>query len=591
MLTIRKTIKRILVVLMWLICLSLSGLAVFAYRLGIDNTPNWGAARIGMALVGGLGILLLAGSTFFSRKSISSEIQPVIQADVAQKDGLVWVWAGGAVAVLVALWYITSGTLTRWTPYWGYFDMQADAFRAGQLALLQEPPQELLDLPNPYDWRAREGIDHLWDATLYQGKYYLYWGPVPALVASAVKIFAPAAVVEDQFLLFGFYVGIVVCLGLLLHWIRSRLFQSVPAWSAGVLLLVGALSLPPLWLINRPTVYETAIAGAQFFLLAGLYAAVRGFEGQETPGAVKWQLLAGVAWGAAVGCRFNTALVVVFLFAVFALAVFWRAGRLAVSPVRVKHIGFMLIPLVIWAGGLLWYNAARFGSPLETGHRYQLTGIALPADYGQVFSTEYILPNFYNIMLRPLVIEREGFPFVFTPFIREEMWPSFIHLPETYYYSEPVAGYLFAAPFVLFLLLPLVGWLQAGWRWLDGADWPRDDRKNPYLPSVFWVACAGAALINIALLLVFISSSMRYLNDAYFLLFLLSAYGLWWGWERWKSRPAAKFLLPGIFCGLALISLVIGLLGNFQNGDKLFEANNPALYGAIARFFNQWFAR
>jgi hypothetical protein len=508
-----------------------------------------------------------------------------------QKSDWLWLAGCGAVAVLIALWFITSGTLTRWTPYWGYFDMQAEAFRAGQLALLQAPPQELLDLPNPYDWRAREGIDHLWDTTLYNGKYYLYWGPLPALLALAVKLVYPAAVVEDQYLLFAFYVGIVVCLGLLLHWMRSRLVERVPGWTAGLLLLAGSLSLPPLWLINRPTVYETAIAGAQFFLLAGLYAALRGADLPRGKNAWIWQMAAGFFWGAMVGCRFNSALAVIFLFSVFALSALWRAGKLNLDAENLRYVALMLVPLGLWAVGLLWYNTARFGSPLETGHRYQLTGIALPADYGQVFSIQYVIPNFYNIVLRPLVLELDGFPFVFTPFIQENMWPSFLRLPETYYYSEPIAGYLFATPFLLVVLVPLAGWLRAGWRWLDGEAWPCVDQILAARQRLFLIAAGGAALINTALLLVFISSSMRYLNDAYFMLFLLAAYGFWWGWQGLRRSTTWRIIFLTAFLLLVIASLAIGMLGNFQNGDKLFEANNPDLYRRLAGFFNQWLTR
>lgn len=594
MLNLRRTIRLVLVILFGLACLALLGLAVLAYRLGIDHTPDWGASRLLMAVAGGaglaaLGLSLWAGRLRERKPIVSDESAQV--APAAHKPDGVWLTVCGAVALLIALWYITSGTLTRWTPYWGYFDLQAEAFRAGELALLEEPPQALLDLPNPYDWRAREGIPHLWDATLYQGKYYLYWGPVPALVALGVKVFAPGVVVEDQFLLFGFFTGITVCLGLLLHWMRARLFHGVPAWTGGVLLLAGMLSLPPLWLINRPTVYETAIAGGQFFLLAGLYAALRGAESLEERGGRAWWLAAGFAWGAAVGCRFNYGLVVVFLFAVFAGYTLLRKGKLRVEPDRLGKLGVMLLPLTLWAGALLWYNAARFGSPLETGHRYQLTGMALPADYSRVFSLEYVIPNLYNIVLRPPVIERDGFPFVFTPFLQENMWPTFLRLPETYYYSEPIAGYLFSAPLLLLLPAPVIGWLRAGWDWLGGARWPVGAGENGRLRGLFFASAAGGALINTALLAVFISSSMRYLNDAYFLLFLLAAFGLWWGWEALRGRPGWKAALAAGFAGLALASLVIGLLGNFQNGDKLFEANNPELYGTIARFFNRWLAR
>ena len=53
-----------------------------------------------------------------------------------------------------------------------------DAFEAGQVSLLREAEQPLLELENPYDWsqRLESGVDYAWDHLLYEGKYYSYYG-------------------------------------------------------------------------------------------------------------------------------------------------------------------------------------------------------------------------------------------------------------------------------------------------------------------------------------------------------------------------------------------------------------------------------
>lgn len=80
------------------------------------------------------------------------------------------------------LWISTTGRLDQWPSGKNYYNLLAQAFQRGQLHLLLEPAPELLSLENPYDFRSRENISYLWDASLYQGKYYLYWGPVPGLI-------------------------------------------------------------------------------------------------------------------------------------------------------------------------------------------------------------------------------------------------------------------------------------------------------------------------------------------------------------------------------------------------------------------------
>ena len=209
--------------------------------------------------------------------------------------------------------------MTTWTSYSHYFDLQANAYLSGQLALLETPPQALLEMSNPYDWQKRELIGgYLWDSSLYNGKYYLYWGPVPALLAAAVKLIGPWEV-DDQYLLLFFVTGLAIALAGLLFRLRQIFFPRAPAWTLMMFTLLGGLNLPLLWLVNRPNVYETAIAGGQFFLLLGLLAAVRGMTSEESGG---WLALAGLAWGAAIGCRVNNGLAIGWMVALVCLYLF-----------------------------------------------------------------------------------------------------------------------------------------------------------------------------------------------------------------------------------------------------------------------------
>lgn len=63
----------------------------------------------------------------------------------------------------------------------GYHQMQAEAFLAGRLSLAVKPAPELLALPDSYDPAANAPY-RVHDLSLYRGKYYMYWGPAPALL-------------------------------------------------------------------------------------------------------------------------------------------------------------------------------------------------------------------------------------------------------------------------------------------------------------------------------------------------------------------------------------------------------------------------
>jgi hypothetical protein len=591
------------------ICLGTAALAVafFAFQLGLDNNAVMGSKRKLLVFTGVLLILLPALALFFTKLDQRWRIfarldhfwvelvrsKPAGWLAAAKNRTQTWkiyrfqqrhpeIWAALAalLVIFIALWYITSGTLTSWTPYSRYFDRQADAFLAHQLALLEQPPKELLALTNPYDYRQRTGLSYLWDASLYQGQYYLYWGPVPALLAVGIKWIHPG-VVEDQTLLFIFFCGFIVSLASLLHWLRKTYFQPAPGWTVLLFTLVGGLATPVFWLVNRPSVYETAIAAAQCFLILGLYAALRGLNSAHR--GWLWLLLAGFSWSAAAGSRVNVALAIIFMTGIL---VFYLLRKQKALAKRAIPLISLLFPLAICAAGLAWYNFARFGSLLETGHRYQLTGIALPTDYRQIVSLEYIPPNLYSALIRPFEFEPTQFPFVFSPYISSSDWPNIIHLSPLYYYSEPISGVLLTIPIFWLLLLPGLNILRAAWRWLKEIPPVAVQTAGGNPPKGLWIIILGGAFFTFLPDMVFISSSMRYLADFVPFFTILTAMCLWWAYGFFVCHPAWKRILLLLAVVLVVITLLLGLLINFHNGDKRFEANNPALYAAIARFFD-----
>jgi hypothetical protein len=605
-----KRVKGVTEIFLALLGIGMLLVAFYAYELKLDNNATMGNQRKVLALMGGgcLTLVVLWGAG-------SKQIRAVGRMDGVQrmasgfKQAVEWVnqssaaewlsdtgqrvrasrfgrligrhpegWAiGGMLLVtLVSCWYITDG-LWVWVSGSRYFDRQADSFLVGSVALLEKPSEQLMNLANPYDYRNRVGLGYLWDVSLYQGKFYLYWGPVPAVLAAAVKLIHPGEV-QDQYLLMFFMTGLTAVLAALLHWLRAFFFPKTPAWTVLLLILVGGLSTPVLWLINRPSVYETAIAGGELFLVLGVYAALRGMAARCGNG---WLVVAGLAWGASAGCRVNNAFAVIWLAGLTGLYMMIRAKRTLNWVIPAVCMG---LPLLAWAAGLGWFNLARFGSVLETGHRYQLTGPAFPADYSQVVSVHYIVPNLYNYIFRPLVYAWGKFPFVFAPTLHEKLWPWFIRLPENYYAAESVAGIFRSSPLFWLVTLPILRPLRAGWNWVNERSMQPTELAHPLLPWA-WAMIAGATLCNLASLLVFISSTMRYLADVAPLMTVLTGLCVWWGLGFLGQRPRLRRLLLAAVVVLGLVSVCIGLLVNFNAGNQRFEANNPHLYRAIERFF------
>jgi hypothetical protein len=598
----KKRVLLLLAILLIVCGLSAIFIGTFAYQIGLDNNPVMGEKRKFLVALGCFLLFLQPlgracewvsqqlslprkGSSFanwcrqtrFSRWLNSRQKGPL--GRFLDAHSWIWVLTGGLLVFLTALWYLTAGTFTHWTPYFSYYDREADAFLAGQVSLLEQPAAALAQLPDVYSFTARQGIGYLWDVSYYNGKYYLYWGPVPALVAAAIKLIHPG-VVEDQVLILIFISGIAVILGALFHWLRKTYFPSAPGWTVLLFTLTGCLSLPLFWLVNRPAVYEAAIASAQFFLLLGIYAALRGIAAKGKKNG--WLLLAGFSLGAAVCSRFT------YVFSV--LAVCLVVGVMLIKNSREQ--GFKLapwlcfgLPLAGMAVGLMEFNYVRFGNILESGLRYQLTGEILPSGLKGLFSWHYTLANFYSSVLRPLGTTPGQFPFFSTPFVLDNMWPNFVHRAKTYSSGEPVVGVLAAVPFLWLLVILLVFAVKHLLDWIDEKPRPEKPVQDPGFPVWALLLIVAPALIQFTIAMTYIMSTMRFLADFSLLLILCTALMVWTAFSRLKDHTVWRRLLLTLTTLLCVASIGIGLLTNMQGADYRFENNNPDLYAKIACFF------
>lgn len=246
----------------------------------------------------------------------------------------------------------------------------------GRLDLEKDPPEGMLSLENPYDTAARQQAapDALWDVAYYEGRYYVYFGLVPCLLfqlpfeaLTGVGDLPPSLP--------------MILLSWLFIWasfgcVKQALRRWFPRASAAVYLLTatGVAAGSQIWyLLLRPSVYEYAILCGAAFVMLGLW---QWLAASNTPVEKRGRLLAHLALGSlcmalVAGCRPQME-----LFAVLALPIFWqryvRQKRL-VSRVGAGEAAAFLLPVIAVAAVLMWYNAARFGSPFDFGANYNLT--------------------------------------------------------------------------------------------------------------------------------------------------------------------------------------------------------------------------
>lgn len=467
------------------------------------------------------------------------------------------------------LWLVSVGSWTDWPSLTRTYDQLASAFMHGRLALELEPDPALLALQDPYDPATRKDVPFPLDVSLYRGKFYLYFGPVPALILAVAKLMVQAEI-GDEYLVFAFISGLFVVQSLFALWIWKRFFADVSLWSLGSGLLVIGLAAPAGWLLSTPAVYSAAVSGGAFFLLAGLYSAFRALDSSSI---IKRDLvLAGAFWAAAVGSRITQVVPVVLLTILVTIAVLLRERKAGSWAPCVRPLLALTLPLALGAGVLGCYNWARFGSVFESGITYQLSG-GFQEHRTELFSPVYVIQNLANYLFAP---PRLGYAFPYfkpTHGFRESVIAGF-PMSEIYW-SSPMTGLIYTAPFVVFSCVSAIQALR------QGPGVAAGERSLRWLTTALWTAF----LSSFAVFLTFFWSAERYLGDFVPALFLLSVMG-YWQLGKTLARGVPRRMLH-IFLGVGLLGvtiLVSNLLAMAFNADG-FRALNPVLWRQLGNLF------
>lgn len=469
--------------------------------------------------------------------------------------GRVWFLAL-LVAVCFVYRFIGSAGLDEWPVYGSYHDLQADAFLGGHLSLPIEPAPELLHAKNPYD---TVNANYWWlDATFYRGKYYMYWGPVPALCLAVAKwVLGIRHALGDQYVAVAFHCLAFWCGALVVERMLRRLFSSTSRWLLVLGTLVVACANPTPHGVATASTYQTAIIAAQAWLCAGLIVAFDAVWHAGTPQARWWRLpVAGALLGLALGSRVSVAL------AAGCIALFAAVAEASVAPRRVRRFlvasAWIGAPLAAAGAGLLVYNKLRFDSYLEFGSKLQLTWFPMR------FSASYLAANLYSYSLRPGVWSCE-FPYLQQVWsMGEAAFPRGFTRPSDYLVLEPIVGWLRALP---------ITWL-APFAFLFA---PRPS-SSPRARSFFFCLLSFVALASVSgvLPLFVYTGTMRYLADVtcgLVFLGLLGAFSL--GFHRFgAASPRAAWTLIGALAGA---TIVMGLLLGYQGYNQHFHRFNPAL--------------
>jgi hypothetical protein len=490
-----------------------------------------------------------------SSSLVSPEAEPAIGprgSAAPRRSALVrWVERGLVLAAMTVVVWFFHWTVKANSGFddWGnldYFKLLVRGWMKGQLNMDIEPAPELLALADPYDPTQNERYK-LGDATLYKGKYYIYFGPSPALT-----LMLPYRLLTGREMTMGAATFVFCSLAFLVSsglWlaIRRRYFPGSGLLIAPLGVLALGFGTHLLALAQRPMIWELPISSGIAFTMLALASCYAALHGRRPRLAMA---CAGLFLGLAVGAR-PTCLLAVVMLAVPLWAA-WRepgAGR--------KWLGMgiaALVPLALCGLAIAAHNYARFDNPLEFGQRYQLSG-AYEGKWVH-FSLRFLAHNF-SVYFFQLLRWTAEFPFALAVGIPID------HIPG-YFGTEEVAGLAVTFPFVWFALALPLAWLRRA----------APERR---LFTLSMAVLAGAVLPVMTLVMCYFSTTTRYQADFAIGFAMVALTGLL-GLERWaqlRTRVAGAWLARLSAAGLIATTVFIGVLMSFDYHARSMQITAP----------------
>ena len=442
---------------------------------------------------------------------------------------------------------------------WHHYEYLVDGFLSGHTHLSLAPSPELLALPDPYDPKANDSY-RLGDASLYRGKFYLYFGPTPALLTMLPwKLLTgsqlPQWAATAAFAILGF--GAVA---LLLAGVRKKYFATAsPAQLFFAIVLAGHISWLPV-ILRRAAFWELPIVAATALFWLSLFFLWK-YRGRPRP---QWAFAGGIALALAPGARPTYAITAGFMVLLFALPI----GRARSPATLVRCLLPLLLPLSVAAVGLMVYNYERFGSVLEFGQTYQTWGV----DFRGItlFSPANFPTNIW-VYFFTLPDVSPYFPFFRTAWIGT-VRPGYLG-------TEEMPGLLFTMPA---LVLGVAAWLHLGRT--------RRDPAAGALRSVLIAATVGGGITGV-FLFCFGGACSRYITELLAGWTVVTGIGFLALFTANSGRPLAG--VPRLLAGVLMAwTFACVWLASFEF-RRLARTTVPEVYQHVAETLNYpslWFA-
>ncbi|MBQ9154271.1 MAG: hypothetical protein IJ130_10710 [Solobacterium sp.] len=283
-----------------------------------------------------------------------------------------------------------------------YARYYTDTLISGSLEL--DYPTDAAEISNdPYDTSDRSE-DILWDATYYNGKYYAYFGVLPAAVLMVPYKLATGNYLSSAYGMLVYLFGCFAAGLLLFREIVRKYFPQISFRMFMLSYLYIVFGSKLIWSANRPLFYEMLVCAAFFHVMLGLYLVQ--FGKSRVHHTVGYLSLALTAL-----CRPTFLLASVLI--VPGLIRKLKEKRFGIADFLCLMIPYGVIGLLT-----MYLNYVRFGSVLEFGISYQLTANSMLYSRFSLLkaltgSFMYLFDGF-TVKLLPFTVagQTEAFPLV-----------------------------------------------------------------------------------------------------------------------------------------------------------------------------------
>jgi uncharacterized integral membrane protein len=319
--------------------------------------------------------------------------------------------------------------------------MQAEAFRNGSIALLNEPDEILEGLENPYDISSRyySNCDYVFDTAYYNGKFYQYFSALPVIFfILPFRLITGYYITTKVFNTFLFIILLFV-LTILYKKLIDMFIKDISFFNfiLGYLTLIFGSDV-----INyaRGLMYDIPVVFGLISLILAILILLNLLNNKEKLKYLKL-ILVGIFTGFIVMSKPS---LIAYYIIIFSLLLSYLKKDLISKNIKtlIKKIFAFIIPLSLMGIIQMWFNYVRFDSIFEFGALYQLTvadmrvhtGISLPILMKGIMKFLFTLPS----------ISLFEFPFINTY--------------DTMYYSMGLNEYEYENSVAGILIIPII-WL------------------------------------------------------------------------------------------------------------------------------------